>query len=338
MLSILVTGGAGYIGSHMVKMLSQAGHEVVVFDNLSRGFRDAVISGQFVEGDLRSSADVRNLFSVRSFDAVIHFAAFAYVGESVSKPREYYENNVTGTFNLLSGMLDAGVNQLVFSSTCATYGVPESIPIAEEHPQHPINPYGYTKLVIERMLADFSQAYGMRSVSLRYFNAAGCDAEGELGERHDPETHLIPLVLQEAQRVERGGDPADTRLEVFGDDFDTPDGTCVRDYIHVTDLCSAHMKALDRLASGAVTGAEAYNLGNGKGFSVREVIDTCRRVTGVDIQYRVADRRSGDPGVLVGSASKASQVLSWRPAYADLDGIIETAWRWMNKEHGRGKV
>ncbi len=334
MSSILVTGGAGYIGSHMVKMLSQAGHEVVVFDNLSRGFRDAVIAGQLVEGDLRNATDIQSLFNGRSFDAVIHFAAFAYVGESVSAPREYYENNVTGTFNLLSGMLDAGVKQFVFSSTCATYGVPESNPITEDHPQQPINPYGYTKLVIERMLADFSQAYGMRSIALRYFNAAGCDPDGELGERHDPETHLIPLVLQEALRVLEGGDPADTRLEVFGDDFDTPDGTCVRDYIHVTDLCTAHMAALDRLASGAVAGTEAYNLGNGNGFSVREVIDACRRVTGVDIQYRVSDRRPGDPAALVGAADRAHDALDWRPVYSDLDVIIETAWRWMNKRFG----
>ena len=327
--SILVTGGAGYIGSHMVKMLAAAGHAVTVFDNLSRGFRDAVVAGEFVEGDLRNKKDVERLFSGRKFDAVMHFAALAYVGESVTSPREYYENNVAGTLNLLEGMLDAGVKNFVFSSTCATYGVPTEIPITESHTQHPINPYGYTKLVIEKMLADFSVAYGLNSISLRYFNAAGCDEEGEVGERHDPETHLIPLVLLEALRVKAGGDPADTQLAVFGDDFDTPDGTCVRDYIHVTDLCSAHMAAMERLCNDKADGAEFYNLGNGNGFSVKQVIETCSRVTGVDIQYRVVGRRAGDPPFLVGSADKAREVLGWRPVFVGLDEIVETAWGWM---------
>jgi len=327
MSELLVTGGAGYIGSHMVKMLARAGHGVTVFDNLSRGFRDAVVAGEFVEGDLRSRADVEALFAGRKFDAVIHFAALAYVGESVTSPREYYDNNVAGTLNLLSGMLDAGVRRFVFSSTCATYGVPESTPITEDHPQRPINPYGYTKLVIERMLADFATAYDMHSISLRYFNAAGCDPEGELGERHDPETHLIPLVLKEALRIRNGGDPADTGLEVFGDDFDTPDGTCVRDYIHVTDLCTAHLAALARLEKDAVSGAEAYNLGNGNGYSVRQVIDACSRVTGMEIPYRVSGRREGDPPFLVGSADKAREVLGWEPEFTALDRIIETAWK-----------
>jgi len=327
--TVLVTGGAGYIGSHMVKALRGAGHRVVVIDNLSRGFADAVPEGLLVVADLLDAAALDRLFTEHSIDVVMHFAALAYVGESMQHPRLYYHNNVQGALNLIHAMLDHGVDKLVFSSTCATYGVPDEIPITEQAPQRPINPYGRSKLMIEQVLADYASACGLNSVSLRYFNAAGCDAEGELGERHDPETHLIPLVLQEAARVLDGGEPADTTLAVFGDDFDTPDGSCVRDYIHVEDLCAAHLAAMERLCDGEPLGAEAYNLGNGNGFSVFEVIDVCRRVTGAPIDYRVSPRRPGDPPALVGSAARAKEVLGWQPSFTALDQIIDTAWQWM---------
>ncbi len=327
--SVLVVGGAGYIGSHMVKALADAGFRTTVFDNLSRGHRDAVVAGDFVKGDLQNLDELKKLFDAYHFDAVMHFAAFCYVGESVQSPLSYYRNNVAGTLNLLDAMKSAGVDKFVFSSSCATYGMPKKIPITEGEPQNPINPYGQTKLMVERILKDSAEAYSMQSIALRYFNAAGCDPEGILGERHDPETHLIPLVLLEAQRVLKGGKPEDTTLCVFGDDFDTPDGTCIRDYIHVQDLCTAHMSAMKRLLEQKTEGFEAYNLGNGQGFSVKQVIDTCRKVTGVDIKYRIVDRRPGDPAQLVGSAEKARTFLQWEPRINTLEAIIETAWRWM---------
>jgi UDP-glucose-4-epimerase GalE len=330
--TILVTGGAGYIGSHMCRMLNHAGHSVVAFDNLARGHADAVSGAELFVGDLRSDQDVVRCLSSRPFDAVMHFAALAYVGESVDDPGAYYDNNVIGSINLLNAMRRVDLGRIVFSSTCATYGEPREVPMTESHPQQPVNPYGKTKLVVEQALRDHAAAYGLKSVSLRYFNAAGCDPSGELGERHDPETHLIPLALIEALRLQSGGDPAETRLRVFGGDFDTPDGTCIRDYIHVNDLCSAHLLALDRLMQGEAAGAEAYNLGNGQGFSVLEVIAACRRVTGQDIQYRVVDRRAGDPGQLVGSASHAREILGWQPAIAALDDIVGTAWNWFSKQ------
>ncbi len=330
--SILIVGGAGYIGSHMVKMCAEGGMKVTVFDNLSRGHRDAVIAGDFVKGDLKNRNDLKKLFDSYHFDAVMHFAALAYVGESVAEPLMYYQNNVAGTLNLLEAMKSAAVDKFVFSSTCATYGVPQSIPIAEDQPQKPINPYGLSKLSVERILADCGRAYGLKSIALRYFNAAGCDPDGVLGEMHDPETHLIPLVLREAQRVLLGGNPADTALCVFGDDFDTPDGTCIRDYIHVVDLCTAHMSAMEHLLKGKVAGLEAYNLGNGRGFSVKEIIEACRRVTRIDIHYKISGRRPGDPPCLVGNAAKASDVLGWIPRFDALETIIGTAWQWMTKE------
>ncbi|MFI5295176.1 MAG: UDP-glucose 4-epimerase GalE [Thermodesulfovibrionales bacterium] len=330
-ISALVVGGAGYIGSHMVKLLAESGCEVTVFDNLSLGHRDVVLSGTFVKGDLMNKDDLKALFAHNKFDVVMHFAAFCYVGESVQDPQKYYQNNVVGTLNLLEAMRNSGHDTFLFSSSCATYGVPESAPITEDHPQRPINPYGRTKLIVEQMLADYAVAYNLKSVSLRYFNAAGCDPDGALGERHDPETHLIPLVLAEALRVRAGGISADTSLYVFGNDYDTPDGTCIRDYIHVSDLCTAHLLAAERLSDGHVAKAEAYNLGNGKGFSVGEVIDSCRRVTGVDIRYRIASRREGDPPRLVGSAEKAKSVLGWSPEVSSLDEIVATAWRWMTR-------
>lgn len=332
-ISVLVIGGAGYIGSHMVKMLMREGCRVTVFDNLSRGHCDAVLTDDFILGDLLNQDDLKRLFQKNSFDVVMHFSAFCYVGESVQYPMMYYRNNVEGTINLLEAMKDAGIDKFVFSSSCAVYGIPQSIPITENQPKNPVNPYGWTKLFVERILEDSATAYGLNSISLRYFNAAGCDPEGQLGERHDPETHLIPLVLQEALRVKVGGTPKETKLQVFGDDYDTPDGTCIRDYIHVQDLCDAHMLSIKRLLNGDANGAEAYNLGNGKGFSVREVIEASRRVTGIDIQYKTVDRRPGDPPRLIGSAERAKKILKWQPQFEELDKIIETAWNWVKTNH-----
>jgi len=334
-VSVLVAGGAGYIGSHMVKLLLRHGHLVTVLDNLSTGHRDAVQGADFVEGDLRRVTDAAQAFDGRQFDVVMHFAASCYVGESVKDPAKYYTNNVIGTLNLLEAMRAAQVKHLVFSSTCSTYGDPVFLPMSEDHPQHPVNPYGMTKLTAERAMADYGRAYGLGTVALRYFNAAGCDPEGELGERHDPETHLIPLVLREALRVRAGGKPEDTQLQVFGDDFDTPDGSCIRDYVHIADLCAAHLLAMERLIGDEVAGFKAFNLGTGKGFSVKEVIETCRRVTGQDIQYRMAGRRAGDPARLVASAERARAELGWSPEFKDLSDIVETAWRWFS---GRQKV
>ncbi len=328
MTSVLVVGGAGYIGSHMVRMLGQEGFEVTVLDNLSRGHRDAVQSAEFVRGDLLNPSELKALFQRKRFQAVLHFAALCYVGESVTAPREYFRNNLVGSLNLVDAMLDAGIRQLIFSSTCATYGNPVTIPLTEEHSQFPINPYGRSKLMIEQFLADYGVAYGMRSILLRYFNAAGCDPQGGLGERHEPETHLVPLILREARRVRDGGDPAETELTLFGNDFPTPDGSCIRDYIHVHDLCSAHLAALLRLSEVGEGGVEAFNLGNGQGFSVLEVISAARRLTGMDIRYRIGPRRAGDPAQLVGSAVKARRVLGWEPRFHRLEEILETAWRW----------
>lgn len=338
MHSVLVVGGAGYIGSHMVKRLDRAGYRVVTLDNLSLGHRDAVVAGELWVGDLMDREALSRVFAAHRFDLVMHFAASARVGESVAEPRKYYANNVVGALNLLDAMLDAGVRRLIFSSTCATYGVPEEVPITEGHPQRPINPYGNTKLVIERALADYGPAYGLKSVALRYFNAAGCDREGDLDERHDPETHLIPLVLREARRVASGGDREATTLTVFGDDYPTADGTCVRDYIHVEDLCEAHLLAGERILrdQGASGGMEFYNLGNGSGNSVLEVISAAREVTGVDFLYKVAGRRAGDPPVLVGSCKKAAAELGWKPAIPLIEDIVGTAYRAMVRRLGRG--
>lgn len=336
-VSVLVVGGAGYIGSHMVKLLARQGHSVTVFDNLSTGHRDAVARAEFIEGDLRRAEDISGALGRRRFDVVMHFAANCYVGESVQEPAKYYRNNVIGTLHLLDAMREAGTRRMVFSSTCSTYGDPVSVPMDEAHPQQPVNPYGMTKLAAERAMADYGRAYGLQAISLRYFNASGCDPDGELGERHDPETHLIPLVLQEALRVRAGGKPVDTQLHVFGDDFDTPDGTCIRDYVHIADLCRAHEQAMDRLLGSEAPGFEAFNLGTGRGHSVKEVIDTCRRVTGQDIRYRLAGRRPGDPARLVASAQRAQEVLDWSPQYRDLEDIVATAWSWFQRGRGVGK-
>jgi UDP-glucose 4-epimerase len=327
---VLVAGGAGYIGSHMAKALSRAGHAVTVFDNLSTGHRAALRFGVFTAGDLRHRKDLEALFRQDMYDVVMHFAACCYVGESVEQPSEYYDNNVVGTLNLLEAMRAAGVGRLVFSSTCATYGNPLRLPIDESHPQNPVNPYGVTKFAAERAMADFGRAYGLQTVALRYFNAAGCDPEGDLGERHDPETHLIPLVLREALRVRAGGRPEDTQLRVNGEDYDTPDGSCVRDYVHVSDLCDAHLRALQRLMDGRAGAFEAFNLGNERGRSVKEVIAVCRDVTGIDIRYVVSGRRPGDPPVLVADSRRAREVLGWAPRHERLADIVQTAWNWFS--------
>ncbi len=323
MTKVLVVGGAGYIGSHMVKMLNQQGAIVTVLDDLSSGHRDAVLYGDFVHGDMADRALLDGILS-QGFDAVMHFASFIQVGESVQHPDKYYQNNVVKTLGLLDAMRAHGVERFIFSSTAATFGEPQYCPIDERHQQQPINPYGRTKLMVEQVLADYEKAYGLRSVCLRYFNAAGADAEGKLGERHDPETHLIPLVLQAAS----GRRP---NIGVFGRDYDTPDGTCIRDYIHIEDLCSAHWLALQSLMGGAAS--QAYNLGNGQGFSVQEVIDTAQQVTGRPIAVVNGPRRAGDPARLVADASLIRQKLGWKPRYADLATIISHAWLWETRGH-----
>jgi UDP-glucose 4-epimerase len=334
--SILVVGGAGYIGSHMCLALLDAGYAVTVFDNLSRGHRDAVGSARLIIGDIRSAEQVGACLAAENYDLVMHFAALAYVGESVLEPASYYSNNVVGSLCLLDAMRAAGVGRLVFSSTCATYGDPVERPMTEAHPQNPVNPYGRGKLMVEQALADYGRAYAMQSISLRYFNASGCDPAGRAGERHAPETHLIPLVLEQALRVRDGAPAEETSLLVLGDDFPTEDGTCVRDYIHVADLCRAHLLAAERLLGGQVEGAEAYNLGNGRGYSVLEVIQAARQVTGIDIRYRIAPRRAGDPAWLVGSARKAADVLHWEPEMTDIHPIVATAWDWMLRARAGG--
>ena len=317
--NILVVGGAGYIGSHMVKLLLEREYEVATFDNLSTGYRDAVLGGEFILGDLADKTQLDTLFRANRFDAVMHFASFIQVGESVREPAKYYANNVTNTLNLLDTMHAHGVTKFIFSSSAAVYGEPISVPIDEHHPKQPLNPYGRTKWIIEQALQDYDRAYGLRAISLRYFNAAGADPDGKLGERHEPETHLIPLVLQAAS----GRRP---HINVFGRDYDTPDGTCIRDYIHVSDLCEAHWLALQKLLDGANTAS--YNLGNGNGFSVQEVIDVARKVTGRAIVILDGPRREGDPARLVAQANRSRQDLIWQPAHNDLDSIITDAWRW----------
>ncbi|MBC7221572.1 UDP-glucose 4-epimerase GalE [Candidatus Bipolaricaulota bacterium] len=320
---ILVTGGAGYIGSHTVKELLRAGYEVMVFDNLSTGHRELVLAREFVQGDLLNPQDLARVFSRYQIEAVLHFAAATSVPESVENPEKYYRTNVLGTLNLLSAMVKAGVKHLVFSSSAAVYGDPQKIPIPEDHPKNPKNPYGRTKWMMEQVISDYAQAYGLRFVCLRYFNAAGSDPEGEIGEWHEPETHLIPIVLE----VALGKRPY---LEIFGTDYETPDGAPVRDYIHVCDLARAHVLALERLLSGEEL-ASAYNLGIGRGYSVREVLEVCRRVTGREIPAREAPRRPGDPAILVADPTRAQKDLGWRPKYTALEPIVETAWSWMLK-------
>lgn len=317
--SVLVTGGAGYIGSHACKALARAGHRPIVFDNISRGHRETVRWGPLVEGDIADHSRVAAALEEHRIEAVMHFAAFAYVGESVADPAAYYRNNLGGTLTLLQAMRDAAVDKIVFSSTCATYGTPDSVPIREDAPQRPVNPYGETKLAIERALHWYGAAYGLRSVALRYFNAAGADPDGEIGEVHEPETHLVPLVLQTAlgQR---------SHIDVYGTDYATPDGTAIRDYIHVQDLAEAHLRALEYLLAGRESAA--LNLGTGSGHSVREVIRVAEAVCGRHVQCHDTARRAGDPPVLIADPALAAELLGWRAQISDLETIIRTALSW----------
>ncbi len=303
----------------------------MVYDNLKRGNADAVGPARLVVGDLHDSDRLDQLFTEDDIAAVMHFAALAYVGESVKEPSKYYHNNVAGTQTLIDAMLRHRIEKLVFSSTCATYGEPENLPITEDTPQRPINPYGQSKLMVEQILKDYATAYGLRSIALRYFNAAGCADDGSIGERHDPETHLLPLVLFEALRVKAGGDREQTTLKVFGDDFATHDGTCIRDYIHVDDLCSAHIAAYERMNQTPELGAEQFNLGVNRGYSVLEIIAACREITGVDFTYQQVSRRPGDPPELVADASQAMEKLAWSPKYAEVEKSITHAWRWFSE-------
>ncbi|WP_309740252.1 UDP-glucose 4-epimerase GalE [Chamaesiphon sp. OTE_20_metabat_361] len=324
---VLVTGGAGYIGAHAVKALEERGFQVVVLDSLVYGHREPIeshLKANLVVGEISDRAVLDKIFTTYKITAVMHFAAFAYVGESVSDPAKYWQNNVVGTLALLDAMRAHGVTNFIFSSTCATYGNPQYIPIDEQHPQHPINPYGAGKLAIERALQDYDPAYGLKSVIFRYFNAAGADPDGQFGEDHNPETHLIPLILQAAAGKRAA-------ISVFGSDYDTPDGTCIRDYIHVTDLAQAHVLGLEYLLAHQVS--QIFNLGNGNGFSVKEVIDTAKQVTGKQIAIEFCPRRAGDPATLIGSSEKARQVLGWKPEYADLSAIVTHAWKWHQQRH-----
>jgi len=316
---VLVTGGAGYIGSHAAKALAAAGRPVVVYDNLSEGHRQAALGADLVVGDTQDVDLLRSVIASRGVTAVMHFAAWAAVGESVRDPAGYYANNVDGTLSVLRAMAQEGVERFIFSSTCAIFGEPTEVPLREDHPKNPINAYGETKLTIERALPHFERAYGIRSVCLRYFNAAGADPDGQLGEDHHPERHLIPLALEAAL----GRSP----LQLFGDNYPTPDGTCQRDYVHVTDLAQAHLLALEALEAGRPS--TAYNLGNGRPHSVRDVLQAVTRVTGRQVPHSVAPRRDGDPAVLFASNARIHAELGWQPRFADLDVIIDTAWQWL---------
>ncbi len=322
---VLVTGGAGYIGSHTVRALQQAGFEPWVFDNLVYGHSEFVAAEALIVGELRDQTLVEQVFREHQFVGVIHFAAYTYVGESVTDPLKYYRNNFSDTLNLLEVMTQAGVNNIIFSSSCATYGPPQFLPLTEDHPQNPISPYGMSKLMVEAALRDLHQAMGLRYLSLRYFNAAGADPDGGIGEDHNPETHLIPLVLD----VALGRRP---QITIFGTDYDTPDGTCIRDYIHVTDLASAHVLGLQYLLEGGAS--QHLNLGNGNGFSVHEVITMAEQVTGCPIPITLGARRPGDPAILVGSSQKIRQLLHWQPRYDALEVILKTAWVWHQQRFG----
>lgn len=318
-MNILVTGGAGYIGSHVAKNLSTAGHRVIIFDNLIKGHREAVLSAKFVEGDLANRELLDRVMQDEQIEAVIHLAAHSLVGESMEKPGKYYENNVSNGLNLLEAMINNDVRNIVFSSTAAVYGEPEEVPITETHPTNPGNTYGESKLFFEKMLKRYDQIHDLKYVSLRYFNAAGADTSGRIGEAHDPETHLIPIVLQKALGIR-------DKLYIFGDDYPTKDGTCMRDYIHVEDLAAAHILAVEALSDGM--DSRIYNLGNGEGYSVKEVIDTASEVVGEEIEAEIGQCRAGDPAVLVASSAKIIKELGWEPKYPELKTIIETAWNW----------
>lgn len=325
-MAILVTGGAGYIGSHTASELIDLGEEVVILDNLQKGHRDAIPGGKFCHGDLRDDEFLTKVFSENDIEAVVHFAADSLVGESVTDPLKYYNNNVVSTLRLLSKMKEARVRKIVFSSTAATYGEPENTPILESDRTFPTNPYGETKLSVEKALKWADNAYGIKYVSLRYFNAAGAHISGKIGEDHRPESHLIPIILQAALGKREC-------IQIFGDDYNTPDGSCVRDYIHVTDLAQAHILALKKLKNGG--DSDIYNLGNGRGFSVKEVVSLARKVTGINIKEAIAPRRPGDPAVLVASSERIQKELKWEPKFNELSTIIETAWKW-HKNHPDG--
>ena len=326
--NILVVGGAGYIGSHMCKYLAKHGYVPVVLDNLVYGHQESVKWGPFYKGSMNDYGLLKKIFSVHHIEAVMHFAGYCYVGESVLNPAKYYENNVSATLTLLRTMVDERVKHLIFSSSCAVYGEPIETPISENHPKAPINPYGRTKLMVETILSDFHTAHDLSFACLRYFNAAGADPDGELGEDHNPETHLIPLVLQAALSDKRV-------VSIYGRDYPTKDGTCIRDYIHIDDLAQAHFLVLERLLNGEVGGQ--YNLGNGNGHSVKEVIDVASIVTGRPIPVVFTARRAGDPSILVSSSGKAIKELGWQPRYVNLEKVIETAWLW-HKNHPNGYV
>ena len=326
--TILVTGGAGYIGAHAVFALQKAGYQVIVLDNLSYGHPELIqerLHAELLVADISDRAFLDNLFATRKIDAVMHFAAFIAVGESVQEPAKYYRNNVVGTLTLLEAMIAANIKKFVFSSTCAVYGMPKEVPMTENHPIQPLSPYADSKRMVEQILGDFDQAYGLKSVIFRYFNASGAEPTGLLGEDHDPETHLIPLALLTTLKKREF-------LSIFGTDYDTPDGTAVRDYIHICDLADAHILGLEYLLQGGES--NLFNLGNGNGFSVREVIETTKKVTGLPLPVKEGDRRAGDAPILVGSSEKAQKILDWKPQYADLEKIITHAWQWHQDRHG----
>ncbi|MEY8222091.1 UDP-glucose 4-epimerase GalE [Enterocloster aldenensis] len=316
---ILVVGGAGYIGSHTNKEINRRGIPTVIYDNLIYGHQESVKWGIFEKGDVADGYRLDEIFDKYPIESVVHFAAYAYVGESVDRPSKYYNNNVCNTIKLLDKMREHEVHNIVFSSTCATYGEPKQMPITEDMPQNPINPYGASKLMVERILEDYHKAYGINYCCLRYFNAAGADPNGEIGESHNPETHLIPLILDAASGYRKS-------ISIYGTDYPTEDGTCMRDYIHVTDLADAHIRALEYLKSGGES--SSFNLGNGKGVSVRHVINAVKAVTGREFQVKEEQRREGDPPILIGSAKKAEAVLGWKPVYGDIETIVEHAWKW----------
>jgi len=316
---ILVTGGAGYIGSHTNKLLCQRGFKTVVLDNLVYGHKEHIVDGMFIEGDLSDKECLDTVFSRYNIEGVIHFAAYAYVGESVKEPAKYYRNNVVNTLNLLDAMIKYKVPYIVFSSTCATYGISDTIPITEGCPQHPINPYGASKLMIERILSDYADAYNIKYCALRYFNAAGDDPEGKIGEMHNPETHIIPIIFESLTEKRK-------EVPVFGNDYPTPDGTAIRDYVHVCDLADAHIRAFEYLKNGGQS--DCFNLSANRGTSVAELIQTAQRVTGKNIPFTYYDRRAGDPAILVGSAEKAKRILNWQPVYSNIETIMTHAWQW----------
>ncbi len=325
-MKVLVAGGAGYIGSHVVLELNRRGHEPVVLDNLVKGHKAAVLAGRFIEGNVGDSELVKKVVKEEKIEAAIHLCAYSLVGESVGEPSKYFQNNIGNGMKLLDALRESGVNKFVFSSTAAVYGEPEQTPIPEEHPKNPTNPYGFSKLTFEGILKAYDHAYGLKFMSLRYFNAAGADPESDIGEDHQPETHLIPIVLQAAMGVR-------PYIEIYGTDYPTPDGTCIRDYIHVNDLAQAHVLALEALNNGLAS--TIYNLGNGLGYSNRQVIETAQKVTGINIPVKEGPRRPGDPAILVASSNRIKDELGWKPSYPQLEKIIETAWRW-HKGHPEG--